>query len=46
MNKVRFEFHLAVMKFYVSIMDLLSQKCTEHNIKAEKILADLERYGV
>ena len=46
MNEVRFRFHLAVMKFYVSIMNLLSQKCTEHNIKAEKILADLERYGV
>lgn len=45
MNEVRFRFHLAVMKFYVAIMNLLSQKCTEHNIKAEKILADLERYG-
>ena len=45
MNEVRFRFHLAVMKFYVLIMNLLSQKCDKHNIKAEKILADLERYG-
>lgn len=45
MNEVRFRFHLAVIKFYVSIMNSLSQKCDEHNIKAEKILDDLERYG-
>lgn len=45
MNEVRFKFHLAVIKFYISIMNLLSQKRTEHNIEAEKILADLERYG-
>lgn len=45
MNEVRFRFHLAVMKFYVSIMNLLSEKCDEHNTKAEKILDELERYG-
>lgn len=45
MNEVRFKFHLAVTKFYLSIMDLLSKKCNEHNIKAEKILGELERYG-
>lgn len=45
MNEVRFRFHLAVMKFYVSIMNLLSEKCDEHNAKAEKILDELERYG-
>ena len=44
MNEVRFRFHLAVIKFYVSIMNLLSQKCDKHNIKAEKILEELERY--
>ena len=43
-NEVRFRFHLAVIKFYVSIMNLLSEKCNKHNIKAEKILDDLERY--
>lgn len=46
MSEVRFKFHLAVMKFYVAIMNLLSEKCDKHNIKAEKILDDLERYGV
>lgn len=45
MNEARFRFHLAVMRFYISIMNLLSQKCDEHNIKAEKILDELERYG-
>ena len=45
MNEVRFRFHLAVIKFYVSIMNLLSEKCNKHNIKAEKILDELERYG-
>lgn len=45
MNEVRFRFHLAVTKFYLSIMNLLSEKCNEHNIKAEKILKELERYG-
>lgn len=45
MNEVRFKFHLAVTKFYVSIMNLLSEKCDEHNAKAEKILDELERYG-
>ena len=44
MNEVRFRFHLAVIKFYVSIMNLLSEKCNKNNIKAEKILDDLERY--
>lgn len=44
MNEVRFRFHLAVTKFYLSIMNLLSEKCNEHNIKAEKILEELERY--
>ena len=44
MNEVRFRFHLAVIKFYVLIMNLLSEKCNKHNIKAEKILDDLERY--
>lgn len=46
MNEVRLRFHLAVTKFYLSIMNLLSEKCNEHNIKAEKILKELERYGV
>lgn len=45
MNEVRFRFHLVVIKFYVAIMNLLSEKCNEHNIKAEKILDELERYG-
>lgn len=47
MNKVRFRFHLAVIKFYVSIINLLSEKCKKHNIRAEKILEELERieYG-
>lgn len=45
MNKVRFDFHLAVIKFYYSIMDSLSGKCNEHIAKAEKILEELERYG-
>lgn len=45
MNEVRFRFYLAVMKFYVSIINLLSEKCDEHNAKAEKILDELERYG-
>lgn len=45
MDEVRFKFHLAVTKFYLSIMNLLSEKCNEHNIKAEKILEELERYG-
>lgn len=45
MNEVRVRFHLAVMKFYVAIMNLLSEKCDKHNIKAEKILDELERYG-
>lgn len=44
MNEVRFKFHLVVIKFYVLIMNLLSQKCDEHNVKAEKILKELERY--
>lgn len=42
MNEVRFKFHLAVIKFYISIIDLLLQKCAEHNIKAKKILEELE----
>lgn len=29
MNEVRFRFHLAVTKFYLSIMNLLSEKCNE-----------------
>lgn len=47
MNKVRFEFHLAVIKFYFSIRNLLYERCCEHIIKAEKILEELERreYG-
>ena len=47
MNEVRFEFHLAVIKFYFSIMNLLYEKCNEHVAKAEKILEELERmeYG-
>ena len=52
MNKVRFEFHFVVVKFYSSIMNLLYEKmnllyekCNEHIAKAEKILEDLERYG-
>lgn len=45
MNEIRFRFHLAVIKFYVAIMNLLSAKCDEHNIKCEKILEELERYG-
>lgn len=44
MNKVRFQFHFLIVKFYSSIMDLLSEKCNEHNAKAEKILEELERY--
>lgn len=44
MNEVRFRFHLAVTKFYLSIMDLLSEKCNEHIAKADKILKELERY--
>lgn len=43
MNEVRFEFHLAVIKFYFSIMSLLHEKCNEHIAKAEKILEELER---
>lgn len=45
MNEARLRFHLAVMKFYVAIMNLLSEKCDKHNIKVEKILDELERYG-
>lgn len=45
MNEVRFRFHLAVIKFYIAIMNLLLEKCNKHNIKAEKILDELERYG-
>ena len=47
MNKVRFEFHLAVIKFYFSIMNLLYERCCEHIIKDEKNLEELERreYG-
>lgn len=45
MNEVRFEFHLAVIKFYFSIMSLLYEKCNEHVTKAEKNLDELERYG-
>jgi hypothetical protein len=43
MNEVRFRFHLAVIKFYFSIMNLLHEKCNEHIAKAEKILEELER---
>lgn len=43
MNEVRFRFHLAVIKFYFSIMNLLYEKCNEHIAKAEKILEELER---
>ena len=47
MNEVRFEFQLAVIKFYFSIMNLLYERCCEHSIKAEKILEELKRreYG-
>lgn len=43
MNTVRFKFHLAVVKFYISIMELLSEKCYKHNTKAEQILKESER---
>jgi hypothetical protein len=43
MNRVRFKFHLAVVKFYISIMELLSEKCYKHNAKAEQILKESER---
>lgn len=43
MNEVRFEFHLAVIKFYFSIMSLLHEKCNEYIAKAKKILKELER---
>lgn len=45
MNEVRFQFHFLIVKFYSSIMDLLSEKCNEHIAKAEKILDEIERYG-
>lgn len=45
MNKVRFQFHFLIVKFYSSIINLLCEKKNEHNIKAEKILEELERYG-
>lgn len=45
MNKVRFQFHFLIVKFYSSIMSLLYEKCNEHITKAEKILDELERYG-
>lgn len=45
MNEVRFRFHLAIIKFYFSIMTLLYEKCNEHSVKAEKILEGLKRYG-
>lgn len=44
MNKVRFRFHSAAVKFYSSIINLLYEKCNEHITKAEKILEELERY--
>lgn len=44
MNEVRVRFHLTVVKFYLSIMNLLSEKCNEHIAKADKILKKLERY--
>lgn len=43
MNEVRFRFHLAVIEFYFSIMNLLHEKCNEHIDKAEKILEELDR---
>lgn len=45
MNEVRFQFHLLIVKFYFSIMNLLYEKCNEHIAKADKILKELERYG-
>ena len=45
MNKVRFEFHFVIVKFYSSIMNLLYEKGNEHIDKAEKILDELERYS-
>ena len=45
MNKVRFEFHFMVVKFYSSIMNLLYEKGNAHIDKAEKILDELERYS-
>lgn len=43
MNKVRFKVHLSLVKFYISIMELLSEKCYKHNAKAEQILKKSER---
>lgn len=45
MREVRFRFHLAIIKFYFSIMTLLYEKCNEHSAKAEKIIEELKRYG-
>lgn len=46
MNKVRFQFHFLIVKFYSSIINLLyEKKKNEHIAKAEKILEELERYG-
>lgn len=43
MNRIRFKFHLSLVKFYISIMELLSEKCYKHNAKAEQILKESER---
>ena len=45
MNKVRFEFHFMIVKFYSLIMNLLYEKVNKHIDKAEKILDELERYS-
>ena len=44
MNKVRFQFHFLIVKFYSSIINLLYEKNHEHIAKAEKILEELDRY--
>lgn len=45
MKEVKFMFHLEVIAFYFSIIDLLSEKCNKHIDKAKKILGESERYG-
>lgn len=43
MNEVRVKFHIAVTKFYLSVMELLSRCFDEHLVKAGKALEELER---
>lgn len=45
MNEVKVKFPIAITKFYISVIELLSRCCREHLAETEKALEELKRYG-